>query len=70
MLTEFSANFVWENSKLVKETGMKNHADALIFHTAVCAGASQTALIAEEKSPARIFLRGYHAINASEWRLN
>ncbi len=36
---------------------MKNHADALIFHTAVCAGASQTYAIAEEKSPQRIFLR-------------
>ena len=36
---------------------MKNHADALIFHTAVCAGASQTALIAEEKPPVRTFLR-------------
>ena len=39
------------------EISMKNQAAALIFHTSVCAGASQTALIAEEKSPARIFLR-------------
>ena len=45
---------------------MKNHAEALIFHTAVCAGASQTAFIAEEKSPARIFLR----VNAPEWRIS
>ena len=36
---------------------MKNHAEALIFHTAVSAGASHTAFIAEEKSPERIFLR-------------
>ncbi len=39
------------------EISMKNQAAALIFHTSVCAGASQTVLIAEEKSPARIFLR-------------
>ena len=36
---------------------MKNQAAALIFHTSVCAGASQTVFITEEKSPARIFLR-------------
>ena len=28
---------------------MKKHADAMFFHTAICAGASQIALMAEEK---------------------
>ena len=36
---------------------MKNHTDVLIFHIAVCDNKAQTAFIAEEKSPARIFLR-------------
>ena len=30
---------------------VKNHTDVLIFHTAICAGASQIALMADEKSP-------------------
>ena len=33
---------------------MKNHTDVLIFHTAICAGASQIAMMADEKSPSRI----------------
>ncbi len=28
---------------------MENHIDMLIFHTAICAGASQIALMADEK---------------------
>ena len=36
---------------------VKNHTDVLIFHTAICAGASQIAFMAEEKSPTRISLR-------------
>ncbi|MDO4318221.1 MAG: hypothetical protein Q4C48_08455 [Lachnospiraceae bacterium] len=46
---------------------MKNHTDVLIFQSAICAGASQIALIAEEKSPSRISLRP--VANAPEWRL-
>lgn len=36
---------------------MKNHADALIFHTAICVGALQIALMADEKSYSRISRR-------------
>ncbi len=36
---------------------MKNHADALIFHTAICAGASQIALMADGKPLSRISRR-------------
>ena len=43
---------------------MKNHADALIFHRAICAGASQIALMADTNlifvSPRRM--------SAPEWR--
>ena len=39
------------------EVSVKNHTDVLIFQTAICAGASQIALMAEEKSPTRISLR-------------
>ena len=49
------------------EISMKNHTDVLIFHTASFAGASQLALMAEEKSHSRIFLRP--VANAPEWRL-
>ena len=37
-----------------QEDSVKNHTDVLIFHTAICAGASQIALMADEKSPSRI----------------
>ena len=47
---------------------MKNHTDVLIFHTAICKGASQTALMADEKSPSRISRRPV-AQSAPEWRL-
>ncbi len=46
---------------------MKNHTDVLIFHTAICAGASQIALMAEEKSHLRISLRP--VANAPERRI-
>ena len=36
---------------------MKNRIDMPIFHTAICAGASQIAMMAEQKSPARISVR-------------
>ena len=36
---------------------MKNHADAMIFHTANLRRSRKLAIIAEEKSPSRIFLR-------------
>ena len=36
---------------------VKNNADAIIFYTAICFRAEQIAPMAEEKSPARIFLR-------------
>ncbi len=36
---------------------VKNHTDVLIFHTAICAGASQIAIMADEKSPSRISRR-------------
>ncbi len=47
---------------------MKNHTDVLIFHTAICAGASQIAMMADEKSPSRISRRLLR-VNAPEWRL-
>ena len=47
---------------------MKNQTDVLIFHTAICAGASQIAMMANEKSPSRISRRLLR-VNASEWRL-
>ncbi len=36
---------------------MKNHIDMLIFHTAICAGALQIALMADEKPLSRISRR-------------
>lgn len=36
---------------------MKNHIDMLIFHKAICAGASQIALMADEKLPSQISRR-------------
>ena len=36
---------------------VKNHTDVLIFYTAICVGASQIALMAEEKSHSQISLR-------------
>ena len=45
---------------------MKNHTDVLIFHTAVCAGAPQTAVMADGKSPPRISRRPV-AQSAPEW---
>ncbi len=46
---------------------VKNHIDMLIFHTAICAGASQIALMADEKPLSRISRRP--VANAPEWRL-
>ena len=46
---------------------VKNKLEKLIFHTAICAGAPQIALMAEEKSPSQISLRP--VANAPEWRL-
>ena len=40
-----------------REISVKNHTDVLIFHMAICAGASQIALMADEKSPSRISRR-------------
>ena len=44
----------------------KNKLEKLIFHTAICAGAPQIALMAEEKSPSQISLRP--VADAPEWR--
>ena len=45
---------------------MKNHTDVLIFHTQICAGASQICLMADANwrfaSPRRV--------NAPEWRVH
>ncbi len=46
---------------------VKNHNDMLIFHTAICAGAPQIALMADEKPPSRLSRRP--VANAPEWRL-
>ena len=51
-----------------KGNSVKNHTDVLIFHTAICAGASQIAVMAEEKPHSRISLRPV-AQSAPEWRL-
>ncbi len=40
---------------------MKNNADALIFHTAICAEAPQIALITETKQHLLILSRGSYA---------
>ena len=47
---------------------MKNHTDVLIFHTTICARASQIALMADEKSHSRVSRRPV-AQSALEWRL-
>ena len=47
---------------------VKNHTDVLIFQTAICSGASQIALMADEKSPSRVSRRPV-AQSAPEWRL-
>ena len=39
---------------MTRRDSVKNHTDVLIFHTAICAGASQIALMTNEKSPSRI----------------
>ncbi len=44
---------------------MKNHIDMLIFHTAICAGALQIALMADEKPLSRISRRP--VADAPEW---
>ena len=49
------------------EISVDNHTDVLIVHTAICAGASQIALMAEEKSHLRISLRP--VANAPERRI-
>jgi len=36
---------------------VKNHTDVLIFYTAICVGAPQIAMMAEEKPHSRISLR-------------
>ncbi len=46
---------------------VKNHIDMLIFHTAVCAGASQIALMADGKTLLRISRRP--VADAPEWGL-
>ncbi len=46
---------------------MKSHTDVLIFHTQICAGASQICLMAEEKLPSQISFRP--VANAPEWRI-
>ena len=50
------------------ENSVKNKLEKLIFHTAICAGAPQIALMAEEKSPSQISLRP--VADAPEWRIN
>ncbi len=47
------------------ENRLKNHADALIFHTQICAGASQICLMAD----ANLRFASPHRENAPEWRL-
>ena len=44
---------------------MKNHADALIFHTRICAGASQIPLMAD----ANLRFASPRRENAPEWGL-
>ena len=44
---------------------MKNHTDVLIFHTGVCAGASQTPLMAD----ANLRFALPRCENAPEWRI-
>jgi len=43
------------------EGSVKNHADALILHTAICAEVSQICLDATKKSPSRISSSGSYA---------
>ena len=55
-----------ENEK-TKGDSVENHTDVLIFYTAVCAGAPQTALMADGESLSRISCRTV-ASSASERR--
>ena len=50
------------------EISVKNNADALIFHTAICAEAAQIALMHRAKTALLLFARASSA-SASEWRL-
>ena len=42
---------------------MKNHTEVLIFHTAICAGASQIAMMAD----ANLIFASPRRVNAPEW---
>ena len=50
------------------EISVKNNADALIFHTAICAEAAQIALMHRAKTALLLFARASSA-SALEWRL-
>ncbi len=50
------------------EGSVKNNADALIFHTAICAEAPQIALMHRAKTASLLFARASSA-SASEWRI-
>ena len=45
---------------------MKNHTDVLIFHTQICAGASQICLMAD----ANLIFASPRRVNAPEWRIS
>ncbi len=46
---------------------MKDHVDTMIFHTSICAGASQIAIDGRREIACAIFLRP--VAYAPEWRL-
>ncbi len=59
--------FVNASQQVAQKWGIsvKNHIDMLIFHTQICAGASQICLMADEKPPSRISRRRF-ATSCSE----
>ena len=69
-LTGYGGGILRKKALLELEgNSVKNHTDVLIFHTAICSGASQIALMADEKSPSRVSRRPV-AQSAPEWRKN
>ena len=46
------------------ENSVKNHTDVLIFHTTICAGASQIVMMAD----ANLKFASPRRVNAPEWR--
>ena len=50
------------------EKNVKNNADAIIFHIDICFGAKTNVLMADEKTPAQIFI-AVSQQGAQKWRL-